>query len=277
RMALPLVWSSMMTYEKNEVARLCRMLAQLAYFTGQRPLALRLIEKAQLFFGQLEMWREWEQVQSVMDQWEATSLDAPAFALEPEDNPRLQQFARLLDALNAQELIHDSFSRLIDTRVFYLRAFTEHLGIRKAEQSALIYAARFMDIGLTSIEPDVVANPDRSAQARAQYELHPALSVDMLRLTGLSDDILAIISDHHEWVDGSGFPAGKRGAELSRLPQMLAIADDYASALVEEKLPHHLALCRCQELAGRKYEENLVNAFTAMFDAESRMCGGRAS
>ncbi|WP_051663136.1 HD domain-containing phosphohydrolase [Alicyclobacillus macrosporangiidus] len=268
--ALPLVWSSVMNNAKHEVSRLCRLLALLVHRMGEYTMALRLLEKSQLLFGQLEMWREWQQVQAEMDDW-----------LQSEDTPRrpqpglegvrldeIQQFLMLLEVMNAQELLTPKFAALLDTRVLYARAFANFLGIGPKATEDIVYACRFADYGLTAIEPEVLANPTRSSHAWEQYQQHPLLSVKMLDSLQLPRAVLAIIEDHHEHPDGSGYPRGKQESEINPMSQILAIADYYSTEVTVRGKPHSVAISEIENLAGTHFTPELVNAFTSMFTHE---------
>ncbi|MCL6547344.1 MAG: tetratricopeptide repeat protein [Alicyclobacillus sp.] len=266
--ALPLVWSSIMTFEAEEIARLCRVLAHLASLTGLTSMALRFIEKAQLLFGKLRLWREWQSAQAVMDEWTGAT-GAGAVRLDGASIRQLEQFVLLLDALNAQELLTEEFSRLLDTRVLYAEALAAEAGLSPGEIRAVVYACRFADYGLTSIEPDVLARPDRSPQAWSQYQLHPSLSVEMLRIVELPAHVLTAIGDHHERFDGSGYPGGKSGVSISRLAQILSIADRYAQGVVLERRTHSDSLRTVTDERGRAFDPGLTDCFVRMFDCHT--------
>ncbi len=53
-------------------------------------------------------------------------------------------------------------------------------------------------------------------------------------MPGLSDDILDMVLHHHEYLDGSGYPHGLKGDQISDLSRLITIADVYA-ALIEQR------------------------------------------
>jgi len=68
-----------------------------------------------------------------------------------------------------------------------------------------------------------------------QVRAHPQASVEILQQRGVSDpDWLAIVAQHHENLDGSGYPARLSGAAIRTEAQVLALADRYC-AMVSER------------------------------------------
>ncbi len=261
--ALDLVWSSFLNYEKEELARLCTTLSNLAFSLGERALALRLIEKAQLLFGQIGMWREWQQTQDIMDAWSAVRTRLATVDTGTVD--KLTRFLLLLDAQNAQELIHPHFSALLDARVHYAAALSAALDFDREQYENLVYACRFCDYGLTAVEPDVILNPARSPSAWQRFAQHPSLSVFMLESHAVLPQIHTIILDHHEHYDGSGFPAGKRAQDIDTTALVLAVSDLYTTKVVMESLPHSQAIATLQAEAGRWLDPDLVDKFIRLF------------
>ncbi|WP_307015681.1 HD domain-containing phosphohydrolase [Alicyclobacillus cycloheptanicus] len=265
--AVRMVWSSILNYEREEIARLCNLLAHLAYHLGELNVALRLLEKSQLLFGQLSMWSQWQQAQSLMDSWRThpkryVHIDS----LYEVDLDGIREFLFLFDAMNAQELTHRAFSALTDTRVQTVQALCSAMGVPEEDMNDVIYAARFADYGLTALEPEVIENPYRSAYALQQYQQHPDLSIRMLQVTTVPARVLDIIRDHHEHWDGSGFPSGKREGQITPLAQVLAAADVYATEIVQNHKRHSAALQTVEEAAGHILSPGVVQSFTRLFN-----------
>jgi HD-GYP domain-containing protein (c-di-GMP phosphodiesterase class II) len=61
---------------------------------------------------------------------------------------------------------------------------------------------------------------------------HPRLGATMLAQTpAITPETCRLVAEHHERLDGSGYPQGLRGAALSSLSQTVAIADIYETML----------------------------------------------
>lgn len=272
--AVNLAWESIQNYEKDEIARLCRLLASVSFYLGEPPIAIRLLEKAQLMFGQLEMWREWDDSQEQMDVWlsKSAAMVPVTDAVSPD---QIERFITLLDVVNAQELISPHFSILLDTRTLYVGLLSSALELAEIDRQRLVYACRFADYGLAALEQDVVLNPNRSRHAWSQYQEHPDLSVRMLTALQLEPEVLEIIADHHERYDGQGYPRCKSGDEIHNLAQVFAVADHYAHNVAALGMSHSQCLLEIVELSGSAFDPQVVKAFTSLFD--TRDVGEEAS
>ncbi len=69
-----------------------------------------------------------------------------------------------------------------------------------------------------------------SDEQRVRLRAHPGASVEMLLARGVRTPLwLAIVTEHHEAFDGSGYPAGLKGEKILAEAQVLALADRYCA------------------------------------------------
>lgn len=84
-------------------------------------------------------------------------------------------------------------------------------------------------------------------EQRAQIRAHPGASVRALLARNVKNPLwLAIISQHHEAIDGSGYPAGLKGDKILLEAQVVALADRYC-AMVSERA-HRSSILPAQAL-----------------------------
>jgi len=118
----------------------------------------------------------------------------------------------------------------------------KRLGIKDESRLTLIKAAITHDIGLHDIQ-DVL---DRqvaplSEQQKSRINCHPSESVKILSELGVTDRVwLDAVLNHHERIDGSGYPAGCTGENITPPARILAVADIY-SAMVRDR-PYRKAM-----------------------------------
>ncbi|WP_175511498.1 tetratricopeptide repeat protein [Alicyclobacillus macrosporangiidus] len=266
--ALRIVWSSLISYDKEDLAILCRFLAQIAKQSNKTQLAIRLAEKAQVFYGQIGMWRKWQDLDSEMTDLLQNSppsnlIDGSALSFS-----EISTFLNCLDVVNSQEIIHKNISNLLDMRVHYTKLLATALRLSEQDQNDLVLAARFSDYGLTALESEVVLNPHRSPQAFEQYKQHPNLSVLMLRTFNLPERILDIVADHHENYDGTGFPMGKKQGEIHYLARVLAVVDKYVSRVVMDEMRHSEIVKEIVGQSGTVFDPTVVSAFRKLFEID---------
>lgn len=90
------------------------------------------------------------------------------------------------------------------------------------------------DIGLalTKITADHIEGEGLLEDDIKSYRSHPELGVKVLRQhPSISAFVKAIVSQHHERMDGSGFPRGFRGPDIHLYSRIVACADVYSSLL----------------------------------------------
>ncbi|WP_177203478.1 HD-GYP domain-containing protein [Marinospirillum celere] len=59
---------------------------------------------------------------------------------------------------------------------------------------------------------------------------HPLISAEMLRVAGVDDELwLELVTQHHEKLDGSGYPLGLKGNAIRREARILALGDVYSA------------------------------------------------
>jgi HD-GYP domain-containing protein (c-di-GMP phosphodiesterase class II) len=97
-------------------------------------------------------------------------------------------------------------------------------------------AAMLHDIGKASIPLAVLDKPGRlSDEVRKLIEVHPALGFEALDNTPrVSREILDVVRQHHEYLDGRGYPDGLCGESVSDLTRIVTISDIFA-ALIERR------------------------------------------
>lgn len=88
--------------------------------------------------------------------------------------------------------------------------------------------ALFHDVGKADVPEHIVRkiHPLTKVEQSALQE-HCAYGVNIGRKLGLSPEGLTIIEQHHEFVDGSGYPKGLKGPQLSMLSKIVAVVNCY--------------------------------------------------
>lgn len=102
------------------------------------------------------------------------------------------------------------------------------LGMKGSELHELGMAALLHDLGKLSI-PAGLAQPAPSLTPaeRERYESHVGHSVALAQHMDLSEAVLIAIAQHHEMVDGSGFPLHLLGEDMRRAGKILALVNHY--------------------------------------------------
>jgi putative nucleotidyltransferase with HDIG domain len=153
------------------------------------------------------------------------------------------------------------------------QAVGRRLGLPAEGDSALWIAARLHDIGIVAVPTEILNRP--AALTAAEYALlktHPQVGYDMLHSAGFDERVAVAILQHHERLDGSGYPGGLRGGEIVQEARLIALADVVEAFCTRRA--HRPALgpeAALEEIArqrGRLYDAEAVDACVALFREE---------
>ena len=145
-------------------------------------------------------------------------------------------------------------------------AFAQYLGMREDDQRRLARAALLHDVGKAFIPVAILDKPgELSGEETAEIRKHPRLGYDALKAQGgFPPEMLDVVLHHHEFLDGTGYPDGLHGDQISDIVRLTTIVDIYA-ALVEKRayrLPftHANAFAVMEKMYG-KLDQHLLYAF----------------
>ncbi|MBO0125796.1 HD-GYP domain-containing protein [Agrobacterium sp. OT33] len=107
--------------------------------------------------------------------------------------------------------------------------FGSYLGLDKATVDLLGISGLLHDIGKVEIPSSILNKADGlSPNEREIINLHPAFGRDILsRNEQMPEMVLDVCFNHHERMDGGGYPSGRSGAEISLYARIAAICDVY--------------------------------------------------
>ena len=120
-----------------------------------------------------------------------------------------------------------------------LANFGRHLGMSDTQIHELSYAGFLHDLGKIKIPDNILHKPGRlTDKEMVVMKRHVEFGVEYLRTTDIDRRLIRTISEHHERLDGLGYPLGKKADAISKPGRMLAIADMY-DALTADRVYKH--------------------------------------
>ena len=134
-------------------------------------------------------------------------------------------------------------------------------GTRKEFDRAVI-AFVLHDIGMSKI-PDfilkkrTILNPDE----RDKVEQHPLISVKILHKSELQfDELVKACFEHHERIDGSGYPQRAKGDRISFIGRLTAVADSFAAMITERcyAKPKDLKVACSELVRDGRYDKSMT-------------------
>jgi putative nucleotidyltransferase with HDIG domain len=144
--------------------------------------------------------------------------------------------------------------------------FAQHLGMREDDQRRLVRAALLHDVGKAFVPLAILDKPGKlTDEETSVIRKHPQLGYDALAAQGgFPPEMLDVVLHHHELLDGTGYPNGLRGNQISDIVRLTTVVDIYA-ALVEKRayrLPFtHAKAFAIMEQMGGQLDQHLLQAF----------------
>jgi HD-GYP domain-containing protein (c-di-GMP phosphodiesterase class II) len=113
----------------------------------------------------------------------------------------------------------------------YMLTLGRHIGFSKQQLIELGFIGLLLDIGKLEMPESLLKKPSKLSAAEASLiQTHVNAGINLLEAQEpLSPNIKLGINEHHERMDGSGYPRGLAGAEISIFGRMAAIADSFAA------------------------------------------------
>lgn len=149
-------------------------------------------------------------------------------------------------------------------------AIAREMGLGEEQVSSIHLAAIIHDLGKIHIPAEILAKPRKLTELEYKMiQLHPQAGYDIIKNIVFPWPIAEIILQHHEKLDGSGYPQGLSGNAILLEARILSVAD-----VVEAMSSHRpyrpslgteAALKEIRNGSGKSYDTDVVNACLALF------------
>jgi len=177
----------------------------------------------------------------------------------------------VVDALAGSVEMRDPYTAGHQQRVAQIAiAIATELRLGPGEIEAVGLAAKIHDIGKLAVPTEILVRPGRLGEEEmALVRHHARAGSDMLERVGFPEHTREMILQHHERVDGSGYPNGLRGDRISLGARIIAVADvvdamasrrPYRNALGAE-----IALKEIRQGSGTLFDPDVVGACLTLF------------
>jgi putative nucleotidyltransferase with HDIG domain len=161
------------------------------------------------------------------------------------------------------------------TRRVALRAVQvgEELGLSPLRLRELATGGLLHDVGKLSVPNSILRKPGKLTESEfAVIQRHSEVGFRMLRDLGFSETVARLVLDHHERLDGSGYPRGLAGAAMTLEARILAVCDVYdaliSNRVYREAFTHEEAMEILREQAGTKLDRRCVATLGRILAAE---------
>lgn len=140
------------------------------------------------------------------------------------------------------------------------------LNLSYKQKLTLKYAGLFHDIGKIVIRDHILFKPDRLTEEEyTAMKYHPLVSSYILDEIDFMKEVVEIIRQHHERIDGLGYPLGLTNDEILFEAKILSVADAYdamrANRIYRKGMSQKEVLEVLQNGRGKQFDKNIVDTF----------------
>ena len=153
-------------------------------------------------------------------------------------------------------------------------AFGLEIGAGSKDLLRLAAAAMAHDVGKAFIPVEILEKPGKlDERESAMVRLHPMLGYEALKKADAAPALLDVALNHHEYLDGSGYPNGISGPSISDITRVMTIADIFSALIERRAYKPPMEPMRAYQLIedlGPKLDIPLVRAFRPIAERLSK-------
>ena len=157
---------------------------------------------------------------------------------ERDENARLRQELQqsyvatievLADAVETKDTYTHGHCRRV---LHYTRLVVRELGLSDHEAQTAGFAALLHDVGKIGVSDTLLHKPaPLSPDEQTLMQAHVRIGYDLLATVPSLREVADAVLYHHEWYDGSGYPAGLSGEHIPLTSRIIAVIDAYCAML----------------------------------------------
>lgn len=171
----------------------------------------------------------------------------------------------------------DEYTRGHSDRVaYYAMKIGECFRLPAETLEHLRIAGIFHDIGKIGTADDILLKCDSlNAIEYEEVKQHPIKGAMILSAVSMFQEIVPIVRHHHEHYDGSGYPDGLKGDDISLAASIISVADAFDAMMSDRHYRRHLSLEETKRqltsCAGTQFNAKVVNAFLEILDTDAEL------
>ena len=144
------------------------------------------------------------------------------------------------------------------------------MNLSELEINRLKRAGYLHDIGKITFNDRLLSLQEYTEEEYLEMNQHAIVGYRILNLFDYTLDLAEHIYSHHENWDGSGYPRGLKGIQISLIARIVAIAENYERELNRGSAPlaerKKKALLKIKEGSGKRFDPEIVKLFIQMIE-----------
>ena len=193
-----------------------------------------------------------------------------AAGMNQYDNKSSRVIANLTRVIENIVDAHDTHAAGHQSEVALLaKAIAQEMSEDNEFINCVFLAAQIHDIGKILIPPKILNVPGKlNNMQQAVVKMHPQTGYSILKPLDFPWDIAQVIHQHHERLDGTGYPQGLSGDQMLLESKILAVAD-VVQAMVSKRSYHtpvsvEKAIEELETNKGKLYDSAVVNTYVSL-------------
>ncbi len=182
-----------------------------------------------------------------------------------------KSMGRVVDAMVSTAEVRDPYTVGHQQRVSNIaRAIAKEMNLGKDEIDAIRMSGNMHDLGKVNIPAEILSKPGKLSSIEFDLiKMHPTIAYQILKKIEFPWYIADIVHQHHERMDGSGYPQGLKGNKILLSSRILSVADVVES--ISSHRPYRPALGikkALEEIISKrktKYDPDVVDACARLF------------
>ncbi len=180
-------------------------------------------------------------------------------ALLKDSNP-------MIFLINAQRKQEELFHHSLNTFILGL-LLAKAVGVSAELMCNIGLGSIFHDVGKLRIPNSILIKEKPLTKAEKEFlKLHPKFGFELVsKIKSFSEEVRKVILEHHETLDGKGYPKGLRGSQIDICTRIVSIVNIYDNLcnprIIEKSLTPHKALALMYKKLSGKLDKKLLEVF----------------
>jgi len=157
----------------------------------------------------------------------------------------------------------------------YSQAIAKQLNLPKGFIKRLKLSSLLHDVGKIGIKDAILGKKAKLTPEEAKImRKHPLIGVNIVSSIVGSEKLLRGISDHHEWINGKGYPKHLKGDRISLEGKIISIADAFDALTTDrpyqKKFSSKATCLEISRSSGTQFDPKIIEAFLKSFSGENK-------